>query len=668
MAALSRGLRALALAAVVAVVGGCTTGPNAAGSAASHLAPLVAAVTQRTPAELPEARLATGLLPPTNRWFSGLVYGQPSMPVFPLPLAFRLTPTGFAFGVPTVASGPTVITGGFVPRVTVDVGADDQVVAGYDAASVTIGQRSGGARIGSTVIAEGSPFVTFTAASNVRVSLGDRFTRSTVGASTVKIAGTTYGLVSPGRLDRGGTGLALRAGQTATWFALADGGSLADFVAAARHPVTGTNLEHSLAGGRASTRIEYRTDGGAPTLVATMPHQRAGLAAGTDCAAGSYPSIYGELRLCSVSTLHWSVPRLRPASSLDLSRLSAAQRSRLAEQVAADLAVTRPEPSDTYYGGKWLARLANLLDIARQVGAHDTARAVSARLTTALDRWMQPTGCATRDTRCFVYDPAAKGMVGLAPSFGSEQFNDHHFHYGYFFYAAAVLASTDAGLAGRWAPVLNLLAADLATDAPSPLFPQQRVFDAFAGHSWASGTAQFGDGNNQESSSEAVAAWNGLALWATASGQPGLAAQATWLLSAEAASARAYWTDFAQGDPVYRGFPHAVVSLNWGGKRDYATFFSAEPSAMLGILVLPMSPVSGYLASDPGRIRANLAEAAPAGFDVLFGDYLLMYGALQGPAEAAAALEQTAELNEDRIDDGNSRSYLLAWIMARLEP
>lgn len=88
---------------------------------------------------------------------------------------------------------------------------------------------------------------------------------------------------------------------------------------------------------------------------------------------------------------------------------------------------------------------------------------------------------------------------------------------------------------------------------------------------------------------------------------------------------------------------------------------------MLGILVLPMSPVSTYFASDPGRIRASLAEAAPSGFDVLFGDYLLMYSALQGPAEAASALEQSASLNEDRIDDGDSRSYLLAWIMSRLK-
>jgi endo-1,3(4)-beta-glucanase len=50
---------------------------------------------------------------------------------------------------------------------------------------------------------------------------------------------------------------------------------------------------------------------------------------------------------------------------------------------------------------------------------------------------------------------------------------------------------------------------------------------------------------------------------------------------------------------------------------------------------------------------------------VLFGDYLLMYSALAGSNDASAALTAARSLNEDRIDDGDSRSYLLAWLMSR---
>ena len=76
--------------------------------------------------------------------------------------------------------------------------------------------------------------------------------------------------------------------------------------------------------------------------------------------------------------------------------------------------------------------------------------------------------------------------------------------------------------------------------------------------------------------------------------------------------APAYWTNFDQSQPVYSGYGHKIVSLNWGGKRDYATWFSPEPAAMLGILVIPMSPSSTYLAGDPARIDANVAEATGA--------------------------------------------------------
>ena len=168
-----------------------------------------------------------------------------------------------------------------------------------------------------------------------------------------------------------------------------------------------------------------------------------------------------------------------------------------------------------------------------------------------------------RNTRCFQYDEAAHGVVGLTPSFGSDEFNDHHFHYGYFLGAAGILAADDKKLAKTFAPVMNLLAQDIAAAKGSDEFPVLRTFDPYQGHGWASGTSPFADGNNQESSSEAVNAWNGLALWGEASGQDALATEGTWLLSAEAASAKAYWTNPDLDDPVYKGFdaPGGVAQL-----------------------------------------------------------------------------------------------------------
>ena len=137
------------------------------------------------------------------------------------------------------------------------------------------------------------------------------------------------------------------------------------------------------------------------------------------------------------------------------------------------------------------------------------------------------------------------------------------------------------------------------------------------------------------------------------------------MLSAEAASAKADWTNFERASPVYSGYQHGVVGINWGGKRDYATWFSADASAKLGIQLIPMSPASTYLAGDSGRIAQNLAAAVPSGFDVSLGDYLLMYSALEGPSQASSALALARTLPAKDIDDGDSRTYLMAWIMTR---
>ena len=86
---------------------------------------------------------------------------------------------------------------------------------------------------------------------------------------------------------------------------------------------------------------------------------------------------------------------------------------------------------------------------------------------------------------------------------------------------------------------------------------------------------------------------------------------------------------------------------------------------MLGIRVIPMSPASDYLAGDPARIDANVAEATGGGrFDQKFGDYLLMYSALAGEDQRKAALATAEKLDAKWIDDGNSRSYMLAWLMS----
>lgn len=647
----------------LALVAGCSAGPSATtANPAGDLDAAVSSIPHRSVSPMPQARLADRLAPPTNRWFSGLVFGAAPQPVFPLPLSFALTGSGFAMGVPTVATAADTISGEFSPAVNVDNGSASSEITDYDAASVTIEQKStAGAPVGRVLIAEGSPAVSYTALRAGTVRLGVAFTGSG-RVRSARIRSTGYGLITRGSVS--GTTLRLKAGETVTLFAAPTN---VDPVAFGAHvsPLTGVSSAYSLRSTTVTTELSYHAAG--QNVIAAMPHQQSGLVTPSECSLGSYPSVYGTLEACSGATLAWSSTKVAPTAALDVSSLSDQDKA-VSSQLEQDLSSTPAIPGDSYFGGKALYRLANLLMLARGLGDSTAEQTARSKLDDALIRWTDPKGCSTRSSQCFVYDSDAHGIVGLTASFGSDQFNDHAFHYGYFLYAAAVAARDDPSIRSRIAPVMNLLAADIASPSPSSNFPARRVFDAYAGHSWASGYAPFAAGNNQESSSEAVNAWNGLGAWAEVSGDGALVGEATWMLSAEAASAKAYWTGFSLADPVYSGYAHSVVGINWGGKRDDATWFSADPNAKLGIQLIPMSPVSGYLAGDSSRIAKNVAEAAPAGFGVQFGDYLLMYRALEGRSQAAAALDSARALPATSIDDADSRSYLLAWIMSHSQP
>ena len=605
--------------------------------------------------DLKPVRLADGLIPPTNRWFSGLVFGDAPQPVYPLPLSFALTDDGLTFGLPEVTTTEKTIMGTNAPVVQVSLGERPtwQVVA-YDDLSVTAEASAGGSPLGRVTIVQGSPYVTYTSLRDHELSTQAPFEASGEHAE-LTVGDDQYVAVSDGgSID--GADVSLPEGAAITWGAVPEGGDAAR-IAELAGPVTATGASYEV-GAEVRTTLAYES--AEPTVVVRMPHQRSGDAA---CEQGTYASSFGTLQACEGNEISWETPAYEARGELDLSGLSSDEADELRAALVADIAAATDYPADTYFGGKALYRDAQLYSIARQLGAEEEATAVRERVRETLVRWANPDGCTVEAAFCFGYDEANRGIVGLTPSFGSDEFNDHHFHYGYFLYAAGVLGADDPELVEEIRPVMDLLAADIASSPANEFFPGRRTFDVYASHSWASGTSPFADGNNQESSSEAVLAWAGLSLWARASGQADLEREATWLHALEAQAARAYWTDFDESDPIYEGFGHTVVPLNFGGKRDYATWFSAEPAAMLAILLIPVSPSSDHLAGDPERIARNVEEAtSTAGFNQTYGDYLLMYSALAGEEARVAALEEARAL--DAVDDGNTRTYLLAWLMS----
>jgi hypothetical protein len=623
--------------------------PRAAAPAAltSALSTLPDASTQKRP-----ARLAAGLAAPTNRWFSGLVFGAKPQPVFPMPLSFSASSHGFSIGLPRPVGTADTIFGSAVAGLGLRFGGAALKVTDYDALTVT--SRFGAADV---LTAEGWPYAAVTARHNLSATFTAPLQPGAGGTLQTVIGGTTYAVKAPTGAVHGAR-LRLAAGQRAVLWAIPAGVSASTLAAGADGVVTGSTVRHWTAGKRIATRLSYRTTGSRPTVLAATAMQQAG---GAGCRAGRVLSSLGTLSLCTGRTVTYRVAAVRPSASLDLSGASAARLSSIRAQLTRDLRATPAEPADTYGGGKWLYRVANLLKVAKAAHAPAAAATARHRLRTALLEWTEADGCRTRKVHCFVHDARVGGVVGLEPSYGSEEFNDHGFHYGYFLYAAAVAVHDQPSLAKRIGPVIDLLAADIASPTARKGLPALRVYDAWAGHSWASGYSPFADGNNQESTSEAVNAWNGLALWARERGRSDLRSTAQWLLANEAAAAKTFWLD-----PDLKAFPafkHSFASLVWGGKRDSATWFSADPAAKLGIQLIPMSPAAGYLRTSTRAMRVDLKEARSAKTG-LFADYLLMYDVLAGGSKRAA-LRQLAALGAKRIDGANSKAYTAAWIVSR---
>ncbi|HSO68175.1 MAG TPA: glycosyl hydrolase, partial [Arachnia sp.] len=383
--------------------------------------------------DLKPVRLADGLIPPTNRWYSGLVFGDAPQPVYPLPMSFALTDDGLTFGLPTVTTTEKTIMGTNAPVVQVALGERPtwQVVA-YDDLSVTAEASSDGSPLGRVTIVQGSPYVTYTAIRDHELSTQLPFEADGEFSSLTAGDGEYVAVTDGGTVE--GTSVSLPAGASVTWGAVPEGGDAAR-IAELAGPVTATGTSYEV-GSEVRTTLTYEAD--RPTVVVRMPHQSDDAAT---CELGTYASSFGTMQACEGNEISWETNAYEARGELDLSGLSGGDSDELRAALTADIAAAKDYPADTYFGGKALYRDAQLYSIARQLGAEEEATAVRDRVKETLLRWANPEGCTTEAAFCFGYDEVNRGIVGLTPSFGSDEFNDHHFHYGYFLYAAGVLGA-----------------------------------------------------------------------------------------------------------------------------------------------------------------------------------------------------------------------------------
>jgi hypothetical protein len=278
----------------------------------------------------------------------------------------------------------------------------------------------------------------------------------------------------------------------------------------------------------------------------------------------------------------------------------------------------------------------------------------------------------------FVYDRTNKGLVTFRPynrrdykdDFYNLVYTDHMFHYGYFIYASAVIARLDEDPAKAWLakykPYVDLLVRDIANpSAADSWFPVSRTFDWFKMQNQAD-SGPSANGPNTESSSESINANYALAVWADATANADLKALAAVTTAAEIRTAQALYQvtpatsvfrqdgELAGVAPVSvavqtRGGPaQAVLDVNqditrgivWSQITEHNIFFGPRRHYIVGIQVLPVTPISEYVLSKTWA-KAHQAELLALEASTT-ANYTLAIANVPGPdAECAADAQKT---------------------------
>jgi endoglucanase Acf2 len=649
---------------------------------------------------------------PTSDWWSSLAWVPFSEPMYPHPLAVRAVEGGLrvAYPGPGITANNAAIFG-FMGGGTEDfVLGHSEVekftearVAGFSDWFVTA-QFGDGVKGMHVTFGHGSPFVFATYGGGEPVlNFGKKAPEVFAGTENdavlgVRVGKCSYGLFAPTGSTWTGLGTTRPAAQTRgkSYFALAvlpdeKVETLALFRKHAYAHVTATRVawNYDQTAAKVRTTFSFSTQAlegdERGTLFALYPHQWRHTAA--PLTGHAYASVRGPMKLAAGTefvtemTLPGTLPSLPLTAECD--------RAKLREFIDEDLRERPRLVGDTYWLGKATGKWATLLPLAGQVGHESAVRECTDRLRGALENFFTATNSAGQPkgsgAGVFAYDRTWGALIGYPASFGSDtDLNDHHFHYGYFIRAAGELARRDSAWASdaRWGGMIRLLIRDIASpDRRDALFPFLRCFDPYAGHSWASGHGKFGDGNNNESSSEAANAWFGVMLFGEAVGDRALRDLGAWLYTTEIAAIEDYWFD-VRGDLFPRDYPASVVTMVWGGKGANGTWFSGNPEAVHGINWLPITSGSLYLGRWPdytrknyeALVRENLADDAkkaarknePAPTDGTrwdqWADLIWMYRALSDPADALQRFN--ARPTTFKPEAGNSLANTYAWLSA----
>ncbi|MDT3739211.1 MAG: glycosyl hydrolase [Candidatus Kapabacteria bacterium] len=390
-----------------------------------------------------------------------------------------------------------------------------------------------------------------------------------------------------------------------------------------------------------------------------------------------------------------------------------------------------PRGMDTYNDGKKMTKFGQALEAAgASTGKENFITNWGTRIKNRIEDWLTVTqsemdavsvGGANDtvgpgDYYLYYYNPKWQSIYGFPASFNSEtEFNDHHFHWGYFIRAVVdmmMYQGADYGKDENWGAMTKMLIRDIAgdyrkvadggiSDNGDPLFPKYRNWDPYMGYALASGHSGFADGNNQESSSEGQHFNAAVALFGALSGDKYYRDLGIYMFTTQLASIDEYWFDVnnknfwrterpwlkVNGNYVETRdslkFKYPFVGMNWDNKAEMLTWFSPVIELISGINFLPYTASSVYLGrnltwmDDAYNNIVKLSKLDPDGYKPAWQNIIWQFLSLAKPDMALAQFNKwpdyvnDKQLNaEDHVnvgyknygENGTSKVYTYYWL------
>ncbi len=595
----------------------------------------------------------------SNQWYSSLVSQFPSSPLYALPLVYKFDRDGIGFSYPDIVKTPDSIAASYkkdfviglpqeISKPTLEAVGDWHIrgnVKTSNAQSLTF------------TIGHGLPYVLLTAkAQYLTVSLPaqtDIYNNNTRLVTNTAFQTQGFRLVTQHhtyafffdksvKVSPTDTGITIQNPARIVVALLDKKEHFTDFATLIDMDLKDTQVFFAVDDTKLDTTYQVTTNNKTP-LLTLFPHQYDALSAKPDI-LGEYQSIRGSLKLVRAQSFTTTTPLLVPNGTFDSVATNSAEiTSQIKKDVAGVLQEGLPDSKD-YYLGKWFGKVSNLLLLADTYNLENEKEKLLAYTTPLFIKSLSN----------FSYDSQKTSVIAKYPEFGNENLNDHHFHYGYYIRTAAVLANFDPTLVQKMKDPITSMVKDIATtQRESSQFPFLRNFDVYEGHSWADGFGNTADGNNQESTSEAINAWYGIYLWGKITNDTQMQSYALYLYNTEIQSAQYYWFDKTG---IYSApYNHNIASIVWGGKVDFATWFSDKTNMKYGIQLLPITPASLYLGNLPSfaGYKKDFAKSGGSEQDS-WGDLFTIWRSFYEPDITFTQKDKTLNLEES-----NTKSLFL---------